>query len=193
MEAIEKNVVLYSEPYAITITFGYLKCKTPGGQFKETISYLTKILDRSCDFKLWPEWRTTTGHIHYHGVVWIKDKIKWFKETLPKISSLGFKLLKKIDNEDKWQKYCVKEQNIAESILGISIPITKPIIFKTGPGRKSFKGMSCIEMIYQYVEGSEEGVNQTKEGSREDESLKGTEEIRNIPSPGTVDQNLGSR
>lgn len=145
MEGKEKKTY-YDEPYAITITFGYLKCKTPQGQFMETIGYITKILNRSCEFRIWPEWRVTTGHIHYHGTVWIKDKIKWFKDTIPKLNSLGYKLIKKIDDESKWETYCKKEENIAKDILSIEIPINKPIIYKS-KHKKSFKGMSCIEIL----------------------------------------------
>lgn len=159
MEGKEK-IQAYDEPYAITITFGYLRCKTPQGQFKETIPYLTKILNRSCEFQIWPEWRVTTGHIHYHGTVVIKDKIKWFKETVPQLGSLGFKLIKKIDDKTKWETYCKKEEDIAKGILQIPIPINS--IIKYTPKQKSHKGMSCIEMIESINEQRDEkGSDQT--------------------------------
>lgn len=150
-----------SDPYALTMTFKYLKCKTPQGQFRETIQYLTKILNRSCEFVLYPEWRHTTGHIHYHGTIIIKDMIKYFKSTLPALKGLGFILIKKIDDKDKWDKYCTKEKYIAEGILGIKLPISCQLEYK--PNQNRLKDMSCIELIEQYVEESSERIDELKE------------------------------
>ena len=150
------------ESYAITLTFKYLKCNSPKGQFRETIQYLTKTLNRSCKYELYPEWRHTTGHIHYHGTIWIVDMIKYFKQTLPTLKSMGFILIKKIDNKDKWDTYCKKEKHIAEGILGIEIPINSVIEYKPVK-TKTLKGMSCIEMIESYVEDSKERTDEFKE------------------------------
>lgn len=163
------------EYYALTLTFKYLQNKTPKGQFKETIVYLTKLLNRSTKYKLWPEWRRTSGDIHYHGVVEIKDDIKWFKETLPRLKLQGYLLIKKIDNLDKWLFYCQKDAIIASGILEINVPIVDmikeddkryPTLWKKPT---SLKGMSCIEIISSNVEVSETRVENSQEGSVENQ------------------------
>lgn len=118
--------------YALTVTFKYLHCKSPKGQFKETAPYLTKLLSRSTEFWIIPEFRHTTGDIHYHGVIKIKDYIKWHKSTLPSLKSLGFICIKLIhkDKYDGWEEYCKEEIYIAKGLLGDYFPLRSKIEFK---------------------------------------------------------------
>lgn len=129
--------------YAITITFKTLHCKSPYGQFKETAPAITKLLNRSCTFELFPEWRHCTGDIHYHGVIQIKDYIKWLKQTLPSLKSHGFILIKKIDNRPKWNEYCEKERKISRGILPeqITLPINRVVEVV----RKQRKTIVCMK------------------------------------------------
>lgn len=116
--------------YAFTMTFKRLNCKTPRGQFYETAPYLTKILERSTLFSLMPEWRHTTGDIHYHGILKIYDLVKWIKSTLPTLKSLGYLLLKPIKEgyKEGWKEYYNKELIIAEGILpSVPFPIESRI------------------------------------------------------------------
>lgn len=129
--------------HAITITFKRLHCKSPFGQFKETAPAITKLLHRSCRFELFPEWRHATGDIHYHGIIWIVDTIKWLKQTLPSLKGHGFVLIKKIDNYSKWEEYCIKERGVANGILPdqITLPINKVIEVV----RKQKKTIVCMK------------------------------------------------
>lgn len=103
--------------YALTVTFKSLHCKSPRGQFYETIFEVTALMNRSTTFELMPEYRITNGSIHYHITFQIKDRVKWLKSTLPSLKRLGFVLVKPIDNLTKWNDYITKEQKIAEDIL----------------------------------------------------------------------------
>lgn len=116
--------------YAFTMTFKRLNCKTPRGQFYETAPYLTKVLERSTSFSIMPEWRHTTGDIHFHGILRIYDMIKWLKQTLPTLKSMGFLLLKPLKEKGKegWNDYYNKEIIIAEGILpSVPLPIESRI------------------------------------------------------------------
>lgn len=123
------NTVFNNTNHAITITIKRLHNKSPLGQFKETIVYITDILSDSCEFELYPEWRHSTGEIHYHGAIKIVDYIKWLKSTLPSLKRLGFNCIKKMDNPKKWYEYCNKELHIAKAlILDITMPIRKQVV-----------------------------------------------------------------
>lgn len=123
------KLVSVKQIYAFTVTYKAHRRLTAQGQFNDTIPYLTKLLNESTEFKLIPEWRMTTGDIHYHGILQIVDPIKWIKHTIRALKRLGFILIKPIDNLDKWTKYYTKEENIARAIVGdgITLPITKVI------------------------------------------------------------------
>lgn len=167
------NNVKLLEEYAITVTYKYLHCKTPRGQFKESAPYLTRILKRSTSFNIIPEFRHTTGDIHYHGIICITDYIKWHKSTLPELKRLGFVCIKKIhkDLRDGWIKYYTKEIDIAKGILGDYFPLTSEIQFKP-------KDLKINNVMDNYIlkdaeisveqetrEDDRKGVNETKEES----------------------------
>lgn len=137
------NEVKKSQEYAITITFKHLHCKSPKGMFKETSPYLTKLLSRSTNFSIIPEFRHTTGDIHYHGIISIVDYIKWHKSTLPSLKSLGYLCIKPLKNDlkDGWVKYYHKEIDIANSILGELFPLTRIIEFKKKTVTTEYHGM----------------------------------------------------
>jgi hypothetical protein len=138
--------------YAVTITFKRLVLKTPFGQFKETAPYLTKLLQECADFELYPEWRHTTGDIHYHGCIFIWDFVKWFKRVLPSLKNQGFLLLKKIDKPDKWLTYCKKEVHIAKQIIPeqITLPIDKQIMVSKIKNKRILVMPSIETVIKEY-------------------------------------------
>lgn len=114
--------------YAITLTHKYLRhTATPRQQFKDTYKDVLKTLEASCDYEIYPEWRDTNNSLHWHGVICIKDKIKWHKSTLPKLNNIGFNNIKPIDELMGWLEYCQKESAIAKEILK---PLNIP--FKNG-------------------------------------------------------------
>lgn len=134
IEQIRKSVVSWVDTradlliLAYTQTISNLRTKMPASQFKESAPYLTKTLGRSTEYLLVPEWRTNTGEIHYHGIILVKDKVKWFKETLPALKSLGFEKIKNIDWIEKWIDYIVKEAEVANRILKLPMPITDRVV-----------------------------------------------------------------
>lgn len=148
--------------YAITITFKHLHCKTPKGQFKETAPYLTKLLKRSTDFSIIPEFRISNNSIHYHGIISINDRIKWHKSTLPSLQSLGFICIKPLKQNgfDGWVKYYHKEIDICNAILGNLFPLDSEIAFKAK--EKDIKIDSVFDMYILKCtdENSEENVKE---------------------------------
>lgn len=94
-------------------------------QFNDTKPFI-KNMDKCCDYRLYPE-LTTNGNIHYHGVVFVKDKYKWFKSVLPSLKYHGFVLLKK-DVNDNWEdKYCKKDVELMSKLLKIDLPIVPSV------------------------------------------------------------------
>lgn len=138
--------------YALTITYKYLHCRTPRGQFYEVIPYTTKLLQKSTFFELVPEFRITNGSIHCHCIIEIRDRIKWLKQTLPGLKRLGFYLVKPIDNLEKWKKYIEKEVDVIQSIVPYPMPITTEIIIKK-EGLKTYSIMDdyIIECLQEAV------------------------------------------
>lgn len=149
-----------AEGFAITITFSKLLARTPNGMFKETIPELSRVLWLSTDFLIWPEWRLATGDIHYHGVIYIHDKIKWHKSTLPSLKRFGFFKIKPIDNYDKWIKYCTKEEQIATDITNVKLPIETSIklVASKKKGPKHWTISDWYENVEKEIETQEEKV-----------------------------------
>lgn len=127
--AVAKNVTSQEgEVLAYTQTFQRIPFAGPRKQFVETAPFVTKILARSTGFVLVPEWRTTTGDIHYHGVIVVKDRVKWFKSTRGTLKTQGFMLLKKVDDMERWIQYIAKQAADAEQITGLTMPIDDVVI-----------------------------------------------------------------
>lgn len=93
----------------------------PKYQFNDTVLFIEQMRN-SCDyFKILPE-LTINGNIHFHGTIQIKDKVKWYRQMLPKLKYNGFVLLK--DNpDDNWDKYIMKDRLVMQNILDIDLPI----------------------------------------------------------------------
>lgn len=175
------NKVMSKVDYALTITYKHLHCKTPKGMFKETAPYLTKLLNRSTEFSLYCEFRHNTGALHWHGVIRIIDHIKWHKQTLPSLKSLGFICIKMIgkthdlnrrykDAMEGWINYCSKEIEIAKGLLGDFFPLTKVIEFKkkdlkTGHIMDDYILNAEVSVEQETRQDDREGTGQTKEES----------------------------
>lgn len=119
--------------YALTITFKNLPHNISAkAQFKGTYKTVCKTLEESTDYEMFPEWRTTNNTIHYHGTIYIKDKIKWHKSTYSKLSKMGFIKIKKVDELQGWLEYCQKESAVAKEILKpVLIPLKNGCIKHT--------------------------------------------------------------
>lgn len=72
-------------------------------------------------FVFFPE-INAAGHVHIHGYFILKDKIKYFREFLPRLRLIGFVLTKtKVDTG--WFEYCCKEVAQTVSVCGSDLPI----------------------------------------------------------------------
>lgn len=101
--------------YFLTVTYHpkcrlLFNCFNPAQQLHETRRELLTLLKGACLFILKPE-LTLQGKIHYHAVVRITDKIKWYKSVLPKLNSYGRMRVETIRNGENCMKYILKEYN----------------------------------------------------------------------------------
>lgn len=86
---------------------------------------LIRNMSKCCEYKIYPE-LTTQGNIHYHGIIDVFDKVKWFKSVLPKLKYNGHVLIKEIFDYDKWNDYISKDSVNMLKILDneMKLPLT---------------------------------------------------------------------
>lgn len=104
-----------------------VKNTKPEYQFIEDLIILKKLRLCTSMFIIYPE-LSPTGRLHYHGIVYINDKIKWFKSVLPSLRKLGFcdlKPTRDFKNKLTLLIYCKKEWPITKEILGIDHPFMR--------------------------------------------------------------------
>lgn len=80
----------------------------PTAQLNATRKEVVQALKASCLFMVIPE-MTLNGKIHYHAIIKIIDKIKWYKQTIYKLNSWGRIDLQPIKDMDNCYKYLLKE------------------------------------------------------------------------------------
>lgn len=101
--------------YFITITY-HPRCRllfdqfTPSAQLSATRKELVALLKLGTNFILKPE-LTQQGKIHYHAMLKITDKIKWYKKILPTLNAYGRMRVENIRNAEKCMNYILKEYN----------------------------------------------------------------------------------
>lgn len=78
------------------------------------------------EFMLYPEF-TDNGRLHYHGMVWIKDQIKWYKKTLPTLNQLGYVMVKN-HIDDGWEDYILKNWQVSKQVLGLEESINNEYV-----------------------------------------------------------------
>lgn len=94
----------------------------------DLIKYLKPSTERFC---LYPELQHPTGRLHYHGMLTLKDDIKFYRHTLPGIRRhIGYVKIKKIKNELPWLIYCMKEWAYTQQTLNIKEPVYRKRINK---------------------------------------------------------------
>lgn len=80
-----------------------------------------------CDeYYMFPEFNLN-GNLHWHGVINITDKVKWYKKVLPTFKHMGFVCIKQNVNKD-WLLYITKDIELMCDIyneLDVELPITK--------------------------------------------------------------------
>lgn len=74
--------------------------------------------------ELYPE-LNLNGALHFHAIIQLKDKIKWYKQLLPYLKHNGFVSIKTIFDVDGWREYLNKDKKNMEHICEIKLPITK--------------------------------------------------------------------
>lgn len=113
------------------------------------LQYLKK-LKRCSIFTLYPEFNGR-GDLHWHGILEITDKVKWYKSVLPYFRYKGFVCVKHIDNFSKWSTYCAKDKDLMEKVLTTVLPITpvywKNKIVKLTPPVSSYCSNDIVELL----------------------------------------------
>lgn len=102
---------------------------TPYMLYEDKILQLHKLLSKSCEsFMIYPEYQKYTSRLHFHGVIKLKDLIKWHKSTRRQLARMGFvhvKGLLTFEDRFKWAHYIKKEWGISKTLLGIDQPMMK--------------------------------------------------------------------
>lgn len=85
------------------------------------------LLLRKCskNFTIYPEF-DVNSRLHYHGIAFVHDNIKWHKYVKPGLDKIGYTLVKEIKdykNKSKWLEYCTKEWEDTKQILSIEHPL----------------------------------------------------------------------
>lgn len=102
----------------------------PVKQFNDTLPFI-RLLDTCGLHFTYPE-LNASGNIHYHSKIFISDKVKWFKSVLPKFKYNGMVKIKTKNIDEGWDKYLIKDKEVMEKILNITLPIINlPKVKKT--------------------------------------------------------------
>lgn len=113
--------------------------KRPMYQFYDTIILIQRAFRHSADYTVWPE-LNLNGNIHYHGILFMRDKIKFYKFSLPLLKFHGFVLLKDKNINDAWYRYMSKDcVNMRGILPNVRIPISK------------FKDKKREDDVYEYL------------------------------------------
>lgn len=80
------------------------------------------------EFEIYPEF-ADNGRLHYHGIVHIKDPIKWYKHCLPTLNNLGFVVVKNNINEG-WEEYIKKNWAITQRVFELEGPINRDYVIE---------------------------------------------------------------
>lgn len=87
----------------------------PQFQYDECVSTLCNLNMCCYDFVVSPE-LNVNGNIHFHGILDIKDKVKWYKKVLPSFKYMGFVLVKP-NPDTKWKWYIFKDKDLMSKLL----------------------------------------------------------------------------
>lgn len=91
---------------------------------------LRKWLKPICSrYELWPEMHQD-GNVHIHGILYVKDKIKYYKTLKSHVEKVGFVTFKPVDDYMKWLEYCRKDQKEMLLTFGFPLPISQYALSK---------------------------------------------------------------
>lgn len=113
-------------PEGLSIAFTWspspnLQREDPQEGYKLQLPVLRQLVRCCAHIKLHPEFHLN-GSLHYHAILLISDKIKWYKSVLPNIKKNGFVCVKKNPNE-VWTTYIEKDWDISRGVLGLEKPL----------------------------------------------------------------------
>lgn len=95
---------------------------SPKFQYCDTLGSI-RNLNMCCEkYVIYPEC-TKQGNIHFHGILKINDKVKWYKKVLPSFKYHGYVCIKNQDINDQWVDYISKDYNDSFKIYNIKVPI----------------------------------------------------------------------
>lgn len=99
--------------------------------FEEHKTVIFPHLQKCCEtFMIFPEF-TKKGNLHYHGMLMINNRPKWYSTVLPIFNRKGFTCIKSINDSDKWYEYMSKEVSMMRIALNDNdIPLTEDNIPK---------------------------------------------------------------
>lgn len=118
--------------------------------FSMALKVLTKLNKVSDDFILYPEVGNNGSNIHFHGVIKLNDKVKWFKSVLPTLKRNGF--VKITTFNDAWIDYIKKDWDTMKQVLDLEAPITDGFIKQIIQIRKlkdMHTSQNIVDMMYK--------------------------------------------
>lgn len=107
--------------YAFTQTVedGHNKYVRPSEQFYNTCPSLCGTLNQMGRYIVFPE-LTDRNRIHYHGIIYITDQVKWSRWTYQCLNNrFGHFTARPITDSNSWIKYMIKECEVMTRILSV--------------------------------------------------------------------------
>lgn len=117
--------------------------------FSMAIKILKKVVTISEKCIFFPEVGNSGSNLHFHGVIWLKDKVKWFKSVLPTLKRNGY--VKITTMNDNWFDYISKDWAIMRPVLDLDEPITEEYLKRIITIKKLDKcvtSQNIVDMVY---------------------------------------------
>lgn len=103
--------------YFMTITFRTDIDTNVAKAYESTVRGICRTLRHSTEFEMYPE-LTVAGRIHYHLMLNITDKVKFYKSCLPRLKrENGYIDIQKIKNMINTRTYCQKDVKLAADLF----------------------------------------------------------------------------
>lgn len=99
----------------------YKYITNPKKQLYEHFFSVLSALKLCAQYECYPEFHVN-GNLHYHLIVQLFDKVKWYKKVLPTLKYHGFVYIK-INVDEGWRIYCQKNEALTMKVLGVYLPI----------------------------------------------------------------------
>lgn len=123
-----ETVSLETEDYAVTwspkmVTVHY------NSQIRRDVRTYFSVMDSSGfnNIYVYPE-ININGNLHYHMLVEVFDKVKFYKAVIPSMKRDGYVIIKRVFDRQKWFDYMTKEVNVMSQLIKYPVPITRGFI-----------------------------------------------------------------